>query len=319
MKRQIAPLFALIVSGCGADKTPPVDDTAKLQLAAAIAEACPIAAPNDATARDQCADALGEMELLKEAFTDPMLWGGQPADKPLDRAIEDGHLTSFNPRAWRRMYLSTFMFTGESYVEEAGKYRVVHMPVQFRNLLDSGEYPYPFWHSEKKWRAYETALEVLIFFEGDKAVGALRSSAGDPNRAHEARTWDGAWTWQTDHGVQPRVTLYQNIFSTMNPHVARLETAYRALEDGMRSQNCMSCHDPSNSAMAKQLELLNYPNQALGSRHFVVQQLEANAMPPGVGVADQVVRLDLIRLARDFATAGDDALAFEGEPAAIQP
>lgn len=313
MKRQIAPLFGFIVIGCGNVDEPKVDnDAAKLTLAAAIAEACPLAAPNDAAARNACADALGDMDILREATTDPILWGGQPADKTLDKVMTEASLTSFNPRVWRRMYLSTFMFTGEVYVTQEGKYRVMHMPVQFRNLLDPGEYPYPFWHSEKKWRAYEVSLEVLFYYDGDKIVGSTRSAMKDEARSHFARTWDGNWTWEG--GAQPRATLYTNMFSASNPNVGRLESAFRALEDGMRTQNCTTCHDPTNSAMARQLELLNYPNQALSGRHEVVAQLEHNAMPPGIGVSDQLVRLDLIRLATEFAAAGDEALAFEGEP-----
>jgi hypothetical protein len=313
MRRQIAPLFAFIVIGCGDPIVEPAspDDTAKLTLAAAIADACPLAAPNDAAARNQCADALSDSALLRDATSETILWGGQPADKTLDKVIDEASLTAFNPRVWRRMYLSTFMFTGEAYVTQEGKYRVLHMPVQFRNLLDPGEYPYPFWHSEKKWRAYEVSLEVLFYYDGDTLVGSTRSAMKDESRSHFARMWDGNWTWEG--GAQPRVTLYSNLFSATNPNVERLESAYRALEDGMRTQNCTTCHDPTNAAMAKQLELLNYPNQALGSRHDVVAQLEHNAMPPGIGVSDQLVRIDLIRLANEFAVAGDEALKFEGE------
>jgi hypothetical protein len=310
MRRQIAPLFAFIVIGCGQEETLR-DDTAKLTLAASIADACPIAAADDAAARNQCADRLVELAELRDATTDPVLWGGQ-GDKTLDKVIDESSLTTFNPRVWRRMYLSTFMFTGEAYVTEEGRFVVLHMPVQFRNLLDPGEYPYPFWHSEKKWRAYEVSLEVLFFYEGDKIVGATRSSMKDETRAHFARSWDGNWKW--DGGAQPRNTLYANMFSVSNPNIERLESAYRALEDGMRTQNCTTCHDPNNAAMARHLELLNYPNQALSGRHDVVAQLEHNAMPPGIGVADQLVRLDLINLAAEFAAAGDEALKYEGEP-----
>jgi hypothetical protein len=311
--RRIIALAPVVLTACYAEpQLPEIDDSTKLALASAMASACPDASPSDEAARNACADALTELAELRDAIADPVLWGGQPADMPLDRVLEDAHLTDLNPRVWRRMYLSTFMFSSTGVtVEQAGKYRVMRIPVRFRNELDAGDYPYPFWHSEKKWRAYETSLEVLIFFDGDRIVGGSRSSVQDQMRPHHDRTWDGAWTW--DDGAQPKNALYQNMFSTMNPQTARLENAYRALEDTMRSQNCTSCHDPANSSMMHHLELLNYPNQALSGRHEVVRQLEGNAMPPGVGVADQITRLDLIRLARDFATAGDDALSFDGE------
>lgn len=271
-----------------------------------------MAAPDDAAARMACADALTDLVELREIIADPILWGGQPADIAVADVPEKAHLTHLNPRVWRRMYLSTFMFDGApTKVEKHGKYSVLRMPVHFRNLLDSGEYPYPFWHSEKKWKSYETVIEILLFFENGKLVAGSRSANVDLSRNQVPRVWDGVWTW--DGGSEPRAALYQFMFSSVNPFVAELETAYRDLEDGMREQNCISCHDPANASMMKQLELLNYPNQALSGRHDIVRMLEENLMPPGVGVGDTVVRLELQRLANHFATVGDQALAFEGE------
>jgi hypothetical protein len=197
-------------------------------------------------------------------------------------------------------------------VETAGEYQVLRMPVRFRNSLDAGEYPYPFWHSEKKWASYETALDVFLYFKDGVLVAGCRSADVDSSRPHTARVWDGAWTWS--NGQEPRNALYRGLFSPVNPFVERLETAFRDLADVMREENCTACHNPANNSMMKHLELLNYPNQALSGRHDLALVLEANTMPPGVGVDDQVTRLDLIRRARDFAALGDQALAFEGEP-----
>lgn len=312
MRRKLAPLATLLVAACTAEGVAPPTNQEALALAESLSRLCPVSAPNDASARGQCADSLTDLTQLKDHLADPFLWGAQPSGVPVERVMEQASFAQYTSRVWRRMYLSTFMFDASgAKVEAAGDYTVLRVPVQFRNMLDEGEYPYPFWHSEKKWRSYETSIELLFFFEGDKIVAAVRSDVQDDSRSHVSRVFDGEWTW--DNGAEPHNALYTALFSTTNPHVERLETAYRALEEGMQVQNCTACHDPANNAMVQRLAVLNYPNQALGGRHQIVTQLEGNMMPPGIGVADQVVRLDLIRLAREFSTAGDEALAFEGE------
>lgn len=315
MRRKLAPLATLLVAACTAEGVAPPTNQEALALAESLSRLCPVSAPNDASARGQCADSLTDLTLLKDRLAEPFLWGAQPPGVPLDQVIEQGSFARYTARVWRRMYLSTFMFDpAGAKVEEAGRYQVLRVPVQFRNMLDEGEYPYPFWHSAKKWRSYEASVELLFFFEGEKIVAAVRSDVQDDSRSHVSRVFDGEWTW--DNGAEPRNALYTALFSTNNPNVERLETAYRALEEGMQVQNCTACHDPANNAMVQRLAVLNYPNLALGGRHEIVAQLEGNMMPPGIGVADQVVRLDLIRLAREFESAGDEALTYEGEAVA---
>ena len=84
--------------------------------------------------------------------------------------------------------------------------------------------------------------------------------------------------------------------------------------------NCNACHAPDNQGESSQLEFFVYPNQALAGRHDIVAQLEANLMPPEdntlhlpAGIADSSERDLLLKLARDFEVAGDDALAWEGD------
>src|SRR5207302_2093179 len=103
-----------------------------------------------------------------------------------------------------------------------------------------------------------------------------------------------------------------------NDAVPALDQAYRDLEAAMRPLACTSCHAPDNLAKQNPLELFSYPNQALQSRHRIVQMLEANAMPPigasGMpGIADPTVRANLLALAHAFESAADDALVREGE------
>jgi hypothetical protein len=285
------------------------DEELAQAIAQGIVASCPLASPNDQGERDRCAERLTRLDVLRTSMADPIFWGGQKAGAGYD--YKKSNTTDFNPLVWRRMYLSTFMFNGESRIEKAGALTVLHLPDAFRNALDSGAYPYPFWHSKAKWDSYQHSTELLIFIQGGRVVGSLRSSNTDPSRPTVTHEWDGLWKWTDSRGAEPYVSLYSYLLSPSNPHTARLETAYRAFEDGMRTESCEACHSPDNKMMMNPLELFSYPNQALTARHKIVAQLENNTMPPQMGISDEGTRQDLIRLAKDFAAAGDDALAFE--------
>jgi mono/diheme cytochrome c family protein len=290
----------------------PDEQTLAIRLAQELNAACPMTDPADLAARERSAALLARSPLLREAFAEPVLWGSQRAPG-LYRPAESA-LTRFNPLVWRRMYLSLFMFPGDFRVERVEAYTLLRMPCRFRNALDPGEYPYPFWHAPRKWESWERCVELIFVLEGGKVIAILRSAAQDPVRPHVARVWDGRWRWTDAHAKeQPRVSLYRWLFSAQNPHVARLEAAYRALEEGLREQNCAACHSPSNVASMNPLRLLNFPNQALTERHQVIEQLGQNAMPPNEGIVDESARKKLSELARRFAEAGDSALAYEGE------
>ena len=284
-------------------------------LARELALACPPADPADEAARQSCGERLAALPLLRENMTDPFLWGGQSAPGVFD--LDASHLTKFAPYAWRRMYLSTFMFSGEHSVEDLGDRAIVHVAVSFRNALDSGAYPYPFWHSEKKWRAYQVATHLHFVVENGRVKAAMRSADADADRTQLARSWDSHWRWS--EGQEPRVALFANLFAASNPHVAELEQSYRALEEGMRPYNCTGCHAPNNPSGMNPLELLVYPNQALAARRALIEQLEKNTMPPETasspaGIADAAARERLLAMARRFAAAADQALRAEGEP-----
>ena len=156
------------------------DLAAPLKLAKAVVDACPPADPGAANAHDQCADKLAKLVLLRDAMPKDVLWGQQKEANNYN--LKAHNTTSFDPLVWRRMYLSTFMFPGEPKVEQQGKLTVIHLPVQFRNQLNVGAFPYPFWHSQKKWLAYQQAKEVLLIMEDGKIQGALRSAEKDTSR-----------------------------------------------------------------------------------------------------------------------------------------
>jgi hypothetical protein len=279
--------------------------------------ACPTARADDEAARDTCSERLGALEGLREAMAEPFLWGGQGATA--ERALEDSHTTRFNPFVWRRMYLSLMMFPGDYTIEHDGDRIVARVPYELRQL-DAGAYPYPFWHKKEKWQSYQLATEILFFFEEGKLVGALRSKEQDPARPVVERAWDGQFRWVDAVGQeQPYVTLYTYLLSPSNPHVAELDAAYRSFESTSRKHSCTSCHDPSNSADMNPLELFSFPNQALASRHVIIEALEKNRMPIGedaptsIGIANEADRKELIELAKQFQRVGDLALAYEGE------
>lgn len=282
------------------------------EIAQGIAEACPTAELSDEKAQQQCAEKLANFDLLRKSMSEDILWGQQK--EPEHYNPTEHETTVFNPLVWRRTYLSTFMINDEPKVEEQEGFTIIHLPVVFRKELDMGAFPYPFWHSPKKWEAYQQATEVLLVMKEGKIKGALRSYQKDQERPLVEREWDGQWMWEVKDGKQePKVTLYTNLFSQGNPHVKTLDAAYRAFEVEMRQHSCMVCHSPDNSNEMKQLLLLNYPNQALTLRHENVSQIEDMLMPPPAGIADDEERQKLLELAKAFAEAGDEALAYEGE------
>jgi hypothetical protein len=293
----------------------PPDTVLADELGHALVDACP--ADDDASdeaARDRCADRLTSLDVLRDSMVEPFIWGGQAG---ADSYSLDKGTSRFNPRVWRRMYLSTFMFGERFEVERIGTQTILHVPVWFRGAMPAGAYPYPFWHSAKKWDAYSYATTIHFVIEHGRVLGALRSTAQDTSRPVTAHTWDGRWRW--DDGAQPHVSLYSYLFARGNPHVAELDTSYRDLEAGLRAHRCTTCHAPDNQGRSQQLELFVYPNQALAGRHDIVAQLLDDQMPPandlGVpeGIADESDREHMLDLARSFERAGDRALAWEGE------
>lgn len=308
--RPLVPLLlaSAAVASCDGDYT--AQQTTAVSIAQAIVAACPLAAPDDAAARQQCADRLTAMTALRDVMGEPFRWGQQAQLWRYDLA--DSKTTNFNPRVFRRMYLSLFMFTGAYTMDQSGDLTVVHLPYQFRNGLDPGAYPYPFWHNPSKWRDYQLATEMHLVFRDGRMVGALRSAVRLNWRPATVRTWDGQWNWAD--GGEPRVSLYRNLFSPTNPYIDRVDEAYRALEGAMRPYNCLACHRPDNAAQSNPLELFSYPNQALVARHAIRQQLEQNRMPPNTGITDDAERQQLLGLARAFEAAADQALDAESEP-----
>ncbi len=304
--------------GCTSDPIAVSDEAFADSLAKELIAACPMSGTGDTSARGACADNLTKLDTLRNSMSEPFFWGGQKAGSGFDYA--QSQRTDFNPLVFRRMYLSTFMFTGEYSVEKTADATILHIGHNFRGELDIGDYPYPFWHAQGKWTSYQQSAELLFFIKNGKITGALRSEEQDTTRPLVDHTWDGNWQWMDPGGeIEPYVTLYTYLFSSTNPHVSKLDDAYRALEEEMRAHSCQTCHSPDNSSKMNPLELFNYPNQALTARHDLIKELTENSMPPvnsiglPVGVTDVTQRDKLKSLAQTFAKTADDALSYEGE------
>jgi hypothetical protein len=284
-----------------------------------LIDACPLAAPSDEDARALCAATLSENKFLASMMVEPFQWGGQKTLGDFD--FKNSNMSKFNILVWRRMYLSLLMFPGEMSIEQtAAGQTVVHLPFQFRNQLAIGSYPYPFWHSKKKWDSYQFSRELVLVFQGGQWQGAMRSADQDTARAQTSHVWSGQWHWEEGGEEMPYVSLYRYLLSPSNPNADRLDAAFRSFSGGMRNQACLMCHSPDNYAASTQLEFFNYPNQALVGRASIIDKLERNEMPPAdntlglpAGIQDEAERQELLTLAREFKAAGDAALAFEGE------
>lgn len=282
------------------------------KLGKEIIAACPIVSDvKNLDAYNSCAENLSKLNILRDTMNAPFLWGAQK--EPGNYNIKDSQTTAFDPLVWRRIYLATFMFKGEPKVEQVNHLILIHLPTQFRNQLDIGAYPYPFWHSSKKWTSYQQTTELLLFMEQEKLNGALRSAVVDQQRPTVEHVWDGKWVWTDAHGNQPFVTLYTRLFSPSNPHISEVDAAYRAFEVKMREHACFVCHSPDNASKQNPLLMLSYPNQALALRHETIRKIEEKLMPPPAGIIDAQERQHLIELAKAFAEVGDKALAYEGE------
>ncbi len=311
----ILAALCLVVGTCafGADDT---SDMALIEsVASNLATCAPLAKADDLAAYNTASRKLADSHVLQGVCDETILWGGYNAGKPLN---PDNHmLTEFDPRVWRAEYLAGFMFTGKHTVEKKDGYTVLFMDCAYRNKLDAGDYPYPFWHSKKKWDSYQRTTNLMFLFEKGHLTASYRSPEQDASRPLVEKTFDGNWHWSEKDQTQPAVSLYTRIFSKDNPHAKDLETAYRNLESAARQNNCMSCHSPDNAAHAKKLVLLTFPNQALNARLTIVNELQSNLMPPknkdtGLsGVADEKEKQKLVELAKTFAELGDKALAFE--------
>ena len=284
------------------------------KLARSLFAACPMTDPDDKQAHQQAIDRLTNDSFLKARMNVSFLWGGQKT--PGNFNTYDSHLTRFNPMAWRKFYLSLFMFKGTYEVVPNGDVTAYLFPVRFRGELGDGEYPYPFWHSAGKWRKYNEAKYLIILATDSKIIASMRSADKQETvPSYASRTWNGLFRWfnESNQVQQPRVNNFRHVFSSSNPHVDRLENVYQQLALGFRAENCMACHSPDNDARMKMLEILSSPSHTLAAKDRLPIILRANLMPPPGGISDHEVKKTLIDLAWKFQKVANLALEYEDE------
>jgi hypothetical protein len=307
--------LGLMLLSCASQPEAPAGPDAQLRtLAVDIAAACPASAAKGAGGRDACSQKLGRLGPLQSAIVanKGILWGGMAKDG--DFEPKDSKLTRLDGLVWSKLYLSLFSFPGTYTIEtQPNGDKVLLMDVALRDLAPE-EFPYPFWHSADKWRAYHQARKVGLVFRNGTLIAGVRAALDTTIPVQDIK-WDGKWQWEENGHTVPRASLYEYTLSKGNPERAALEDAYSNFESAARPYNCTSCHNPANPRGINPLIFFTHPAQALAGRHDIVEQLELNKMPPPKGITDEAARAKLIDLAKRFADEGDKALAYEGKQA----
>jgi hypothetical protein len=157
----------------------------------------------------------------------------------------------------------------------------------FRNALDAGQYPYPFWHNAKKWTDYESANELSFWIDPNQMkITVMQFSARgnlDPRlmfTPYLRPPFDGKWMWMDAQGQsQPRPTLFVGLLRDENPYLGQVEGAYRDLADELRKATCNECHSPDNYAGMKRLVLIQTPVHAAGEIKRMMRAVREGKMP----------------------------------------
>src|SRR6478752_3616407 len=141
------------------------DEVAQIasEVALDLQRLCPPASPSDQAAFDRCRHSLFGDSALRRNLAPRLLWGRRSQDA--GAALKDTNLTQFAPDVLAGLYFPLFMYSGEyttEYVERERLY-LIRLRAGFRNLLQPGQFPYPFWHEEAKWGVYQAANSVLLW------------------------------------------------------------------------------------------------------------------------------------------------------------
>lgn len=263
-----------------------VEETIK-KIAGELNTACPIAAPDSQIAFDKCRLSLFNDSLLKQSMAEPViLWGRQ---KDPTMPLKETNLTQFRPDILSGMYIPLFMFDGKYKVtfNEKEKLYLATLGVGFRNRLQPGQFPYPFWHEANKWNMYENARSLLLWIH--PVTGKIRAAQFTPEgetvagyKSTQAITpaFDGKWLWTDDQGkTQPAVTLFDGLYRENNPYKQQLDQSYRDFAIALRESQCLSCHVPNNPEKMKRLVLLQSPAHASGEIQRVLKSVREKKMP----------------------------------------
>jgi hypothetical protein len=293
MRAAVAALAALCqIQIAGAAQGPTEDQwrqarTAAADIAQRLAQLCPVAPPDSQPAVESCRHGLYHDASLQEKLTKIVLWGRQ---KDPSIALKDASLTQFATDALTGMYLPLFMFNGEHrviYDEREGLFQL-RVRTAFRNRLQPGQFPYPFWHENEKWSMYQNAREVIFWWDPKisrvKVAQFTVHSTVEPLLAvapvPAPVSFQGQWMWTDDKGqTQPAVTVFDGIFRRDNPYLAQLDASYKQLALRLREGQCDHCHVPNNPDKMKRLVLLQTPAHAAAEIQRVLKSVREDRMP----------------------------------------
>ncbi len=261
------------------------------ELSADMVLKCPISKPEDSAAFIACRNALYDGSLMRRSLSARALWGGLPS-------YPDAHLKEYNstqlaPEILSGMYLSLFMYTGKSKVEFSeteGLYRA-EFGVAFRNRLEQGEFPYPFWHDQNKWSQYQDTNSIILWINPEKmkivggqytpngSIEVVDKSLGKTEKMPYQK-FDGNWTWvDVDGQQQPKLSQFGAIFSPKNPFLSKLDIAYKEFALSLRDGDCLSCHVPNNPDKMKKLVLMQTPRDAAAEIGRILDDVRHDKMP----------------------------------------
>jgi hypothetical protein len=286
----VAAALAGPANALPADPAPPQARAQIERLAADVAgelsRLCPPAPAGDQAAFDRCRQALFQDSIARRSLVPHVLWGRLHKDP--QTLLKDTHLSQFAPEVLAGMYLPLFMFNGRHTVEYDAREGLflVRLETAFRNRLAPGQFPYPFWHDDAKWRTYQGANSILLWVEPKTAritVAQFTDRGPTPAvvaPAPLAQQFDGRWMWTDAAGrTQPQVTLFDGLFRADNPYLAQLDASYRKLGLRMREAQCDSCHVPDNPDGMKRLVLLQTPAHAAGEIQRLLKAVREDKMP----------------------------------------
>ena len=278
-------------------------------IAQELAQLCPRADAGDQQAFDACRRGLFSASTLRDSLSPVVVWGRQFDPKI---ALKDTKLTQFSPDVLSGMYVPLFMFNGKHTVEfvpSEGLY-LIRLQTAFRNRLAPNQFPYPFWHDQKKWTMYENASEVLLWVDAKtdrvKAGQFTAISANPPivtNPPVQQAAFDGKWLWVDDKGrTQPVVTVFDGLYRADNPFLPKIDASYKAFALRLRESQCFECHVPNNPDSMKRLVLLQTPAHAAGEIQRVLKAVREDKMPR-----------DEFGIEQPLAKQAKEALLKEGE------
>ncbi|GAA5166868.1 hypothetical protein [Viridibacterium curvum] len=285
----LAVLFLPLASQAQTEARPAPDpqiEAAVKALAQQLANDCPYADAGDQAAFDRCRQRMFGDSALRRTLSSFTLWGRV---KDPDATLKSTSLTQFAPDVLTGMYLPLFMFDGKYTLtwNEREKLWLARLNTNFRNRLQPGQFPYPFWHVDDKWGTYENARSVLFWInpQTQRITVAQFSRLGDgPVRSAADKAqlpaFDGKWMWTDAHGrAQPATSLFDGLFRNDNPYKAQLAESYRDFALSLRDGQCLACHSPDNSSGMKRLVLLQTPAHAAAEIKRVLRDVERDAMP----------------------------------------